>query len=699
MNADKRRCHSGMMERLRILALLGPLILMLALACTPGISFTEDLGRHLLLGRIICEQHAVPRTNCLTYTHPDFPFVNHHWLSEVILYLLHRTVGLNGLIVWKMVMLTGALGLAMWTCRPWDRAREAAGGTDAGPSVPAFGRTATVSLYWLAGILAAVMMGFRSHIRPELFTYLFVAVYGWLFERIRNGARWPRWAILPLACLWANAHIYFIFGVGMAAAFALERWLEKRSRNALFWEAAWLGAIVLAGCVNPNGGKGFLYPFSIFTNYGIDITENASPLSYWRSVLNPMLLALPLLSLLGLVGLARGVRMSLRTGSRLPPRLANHLIMLAALAATWKMARSVPLLALTALPVIGAWLQEKREGASHVEVRVSGVGRIVSALSLTWTILVVALNLWLLHGVLEGGYNRVFPSPVGPTPFGFDREERYGRLRALAEQGGLRGPVFSDYNLGSLVEYELYPQKGYVDNRPEAFPAAFWREEYVPALALADGWDLICEKRKINAVIVSLPGVREAYVREMMRRPAWVLVHLDELCAVWVRNTEENNLLISRHSFMKYPGLHAYERQLAERLLALPDVPWWRRQVEADRIVYGLYGLVCIGQEPRVWPYLWQLHRMYPDYQVVHELLRVTAPRDQFARIEPALAARARWPLAAKQVLDWASHLAAAGRADDAYRALIRGRFFFPLSPVLRDAVRLHQRTRTPPTS
>ena len=51
---------------LRVLTVIGPVALMLILACTPGISFSEDLGRHLLLGRIISEQHSVPESmGCL----------------------------------------------------------------------------------------------------------------------------------------------------------------------------------------------------------------------------------------------------------------------------------------------------------------------------------------------------------------------------------------------------------------------------------------------------------------------------------------------------------------------------------------------------------------------------------------------------------------------------------------------------------
>ena len=60
-------------------------------------------------------------------------------------------------------------------------------------------------------------------------------------------------------------------------------------------------AIVAVSCVGPHGLQRLLYPFAIFTNYGIGITENMSPLQYWQTVLNPMLLALPLMTALVLV--------------------------------------------------------------------------------------------------------------------------------------------------------------------------------------------------------------------------------------------------------------------------------------------------------------------------------------------------------------------------------------------------------------
>ncbi|MBI2438918.1 MAG: hypothetical protein HYV36_08935, partial [Lentisphaerae bacterium] len=355
-----------------------PLGLMLLLALTPGISFTEDLGRHLLLGKIILELKHVPATNFLTYTYPDFPFINHHWLSEVVLYCAYRAVGLNGLIALKALLMCATLALAL----------RAASLRRASPLIA------------FAATLSAVALGYRAHIRPELFTYLGVALYGWLIARAeyapeRKIPGWGCFVFLAYGWFWANAHIYFIFGIGMLGAYVLACWWRIfRQRRMLLCEVSLryearvhegalprvarprqetilLLALIAVSLLNPNGWRGLLYPLGIFGNYCLAITENASPLSYWETVLNPMLATLPLLSLVALWVLWRTFflvgRGSLsrhvfgRTRLCGPTflsagRLAECLILLVALFAAWGMLRSAPLLALTLLPALGLCL-------------------------------------------------------------------------------------------------------------------------------------------------------------------------------------------------------------------------------------------------------------------------------------------------------------------------------------------------------
>jgi len=657
----------------KLMMLLPCALLVFLLGITPGISIQEDLGRHLLLGRIILEQGSVPDTNLLTYTCQDFPFVNHHWLSEVLFYLTHAFIGLTGLIWLKALIMSGTLVLAIMAIQ--SRRFSA--------------------LFAVTGIAAALALGFRSHIRPELFTYLGIGLFLFLFEKIRKGARWPWMGLALYSWFWANAHIYFVFGLGMIGAFFLERWWDRWRKGlsglkSFPWEE---GMVVLVtfglGVLQPNGLKGFLYPFRIFSNYGMPIIENASPLELWKTSLNPMLLVLPILTVISVLSLIRVTLLRTRAcdGSSMEsetPRLGNYIVLVTALAAAWSMARSGPLLALAVLPVLGEALSlsPRRDTAESSETPTVPGSANMSRLSRLPGFLVTLLVFWLMHGVVQGWYCRIFPAPMGPTPFGLEREESSLGLKTLVKEG-LPGPVFTDYNIGSLVEYCIYPEKGYVDNRPEAFPADFWQREYLPSLELGQDWEKVRQARNIQTVIVSPTGVREGFIMAMMKNPSWRLVHLDHVAAVWVlAENPSNRAFIESHLFT-VDALHGELARIDGLIDSLDSAPVLERQARAHEAVFRLYSLLCIGALQEIWPRLWRLYEIYPDYQAVHEMLRIAVPKDRAGDVEPILQARAKWPLSAKQVTDWAWQLHSRGRTNEALKVLERGRIFFPFSTVI----------------
>src|SRR5256885_1350061 len=63
-----------------------------------------DLGRHLKNGELLLSRAASPaltqkilHTNFYSYTQPDQPFVNHHWLSGVVFHAVYELGGFAGL--------------------------------------------------------------------------------------------------------------------------------------------------------------------------------------------------------------------------------------------------------------------------------------------------------------------------------------------------------------------------------------------------------------------------------------------------------------------------------------------------------------------------------------------------------------------------------------------------------------------------
>ncbi|MCP3868415.1 MAG: hypothetical protein GY703_10030 [Gammaproteobacteria bacterium] len=643
------------------LSILLPACLMFVLGLTPGISFQEDLGRHLLLGRLIVESGFVPGTNLLSYTHPDFAFVNHHWLSEVGFYQLHLLVGYQGLILFKALVMSGAIVVAMLAVS----ARRISG------------------ISWFAVILACILIGSRPHIRPELVSFLCVPLLLCSFEGIRRGVSWPWGAVGVLMWVWTNAHISFMFGFGMVGAFLLERFIVRCLRESrIVWQAlptTLFGVAMLAVLcsLGPNGIHGFLYPFRILGEYGVDIVENFSPLHFWRDRVSPELIALPCLFLLSVFAIIMNLHHAVRVeeGQTRRARLmglrwADMVTLLAAMVLSLWMMRHVPFLGLCCLPVIHATFSGERE--------TKGCG-----LPRGWPVAMV-VNICLILLVVEGSYSRRFAAPVAPTPFGLESEPQYEALHQLAADG-LSGPIFNDFNVGSLVSYNMYPQPVFADNRPEAYPESFWREEVTPALRLGPEWDTLFERHEFNCIILSLTGVSPETILQLVTHPEWIPVHVDSLCVVFVLNHPRNAAFLAMHA-LDEARRAVVLREVSQDLLSLPSEPFWRRQTKATRIMMKLYGLFCIGEGERVALLAYQLHLCFPDYQQVHELLLATIPYTNTRDLTPILLRAARYPVSSKQSHDLAWLLRTEGRIGEADRALKHGRLFFPFQSSRSDS-------------
>ncbi|HEX7042381.1 MAG TPA: hypothetical protein VF189_03965, partial [Patescibacteria group bacterium] len=60
-----------------VLPILFLLFFLFSFAYQSDLSFNQDLGMHLTLGRIIWQTHKIPETNLFSYTYPNFSLINH----------------------------------------------------------------------------------------------------------------------------------------------------------------------------------------------------------------------------------------------------------------------------------------------------------------------------------------------------------------------------------------------------------------------------------------------------------------------------------------------------------------------------------------------------------------------------------------------------------------------------------------------
>lgn len=196
----------------------------------------NDLWVHLLVGRQILTERALPRTDQWSFTASGGRWVDHEWLAQALFAAVYAGAGDRGLWLLKL-----AVGLAtawlVWT----SIARR-----DAAPWVRAF-----------VLMLVAAVSGRGFAIRPQIFTYLgTAALLAWLGRASQalsppNAGKLGRIEIPAIAALflfWANAHGGFVFGLGILALYAaLPPWPGWRRRVACLLAA---GA---SSCINPYG--------------------------------------------------------------------------------------------------------------------------------------------------------------------------------------------------------------------------------------------------------------------------------------------------------------------------------------------------------------------------------------------------------------------------------------------------------------
>ena len=229
----------------------------------------------LKLGQLILANAAIPKADLFSFTLPLCaqngnlqPYVVYQWLSELVFYLGYSWFSPKGLLVAGSFVMT--LAFLIIPLRSCVRANAPAGWS------------------FLAVGLASLSANIRCVIRPEIFTYLNVAICLALLQGMRRRASqtsadsidWSAIASLTvLMVVWCNLHSGFVSGLILIAIYALsfllEDFMAKRPISGPT-KTLWL-ALVLSGLgtlINPYGIRLWLYlPHLFFMPINAQIDE------------------------------------------------------------------------------------------------------------------------------------------------------------------------------------------------------------------------------------------------------------------------------------------------------------------------------------------------------------------------------------------------------------------------------------------
>lgn len=477
----------------------------------------DDMARHIKNGELILKGEFNPiYSNLYSYTEPDHSFINHNWLSNVVFYLIHQSVGWSGLVIFKIIVLLTALTLVFLTAL--KRAN-----------------------FWLVVVLAIptiLILRERTALRPEIFSYLFIAIFLYFLVDLEDYPQNKKifWLIL-VQLLWVNMHLFFIIGTALVGGFLIEKIIlnyknPKNNHHVKKLTILLLGLIAVS-FLNPNGWEGALYPLNIFNNYGFIVGENNPPASFlkWRPPLDNISIIFFQWSVFTL---ALSFLFNL---SKKP--IFYFLASAATITGGLKMLRLISLFGLMFLPIVSGNL-------NPIFIRLNNKIGQKNKRNLG-NILVVILIVLLTYLIYLGGSGKL--SNYRKPGIGLTASSNNGAL--FFKEQNLKGPIFNDYEMGSYLIYHLYPQeKVFVDNRPEAYSETFFINTYTSAIQSEGGWEQALGRYNFNVIFIHLNNNGTGFLQFMYRRihdPAWSLVYADSYAIILLRNNKENTEIINRY--------------------------------------------------------------------------------------------------------------------------------------------------------
>lgn len=472
---------------------------------------TADIGRHIKNGEILLritsgEKLPVLRQNFYSYTMPDAPFVNHHWGSGILFYVVWKSFGFVGLSLFYVLLGLTAVFLF------WDIARRA-------------------SNCYVASFLTIVLLPLivsRSEIRPEVFTYLFSGMFFWSLYSKKYI-----WILPVLATFWVNLHIGFVFSFLVLGVFCFEellKFLKKKPNNFKKMTIVSVTSVATS-LINPFGYKALIYPFEIFKNYGYKIVENQS-IGFLEGLgFNQNMHFL----LFKIIAFFVAISFALLFAKRMRISIAMFLLIVVSGVMGYLSIKQFPLFAFFALQALSYNLY-------HLYVNISESKKAI-VLAGASVLFVTALAFQIKDFI------RIKPV------LGFGLLPGVNVSSNFLKINNIKGPIFNNYDVGGYLIYHFYPQeKVFIDNRPEAYSEEFFQKMYIPAQEENKKWLRLEQQYNFNVIFFSHRDYTpwgQKFLIERVNDKNWVPVFADSYNIIFLKRNAKNTDLIKKFEIPK----------------------------------------------------------------------------------------------------------------------------------------------------
>ncbi len=499
LRLNRNQTPRSQSESLQLLMLV--LVLLLVFLMASRSPTDPDMWWHLRAGEETIKGGKPLVIDTMTFTMSGERWVNHSWLSQVILYLAYNYFEYPGLSLYVALMATATMFVLYQSLK---------GGV--------FLRAGIIVL--VCAVIAPVWSP-----RPQQFSLLlFSALTAWLLLYLQRKTT-KLWPMPLLFILWSNLHGGYSFGfmllgitlVGMI----FDRLLRPETEQTMTWReigrlADWTAISLLAVLLNPNGLSTWEIPFQ---TVGVAVTEY---IQEWESIDFHNISAMPYLVLLFTTLVSIGLSGRRASGSELAgltlfgvsSLIAQRLIGVFALFAGVVLARHAE----GALLVITEHWRTTPAGERYEKWRSSRKSKDIPP-GLRKTINLTLVGILALAGLGKLFYisqpavvdaNLVTYYPVGAVDF--------------LEEKGTPGNILSDYGWGGYLDWHLRDNKVYFDGRADLYSDELFFA-WMDLIAADPGWETTLSGYDVEYILLP-PDMK---LTEEAEKAGWQVLYRDDL--------------------------------------------------------------------------------------------------------------------------------------------------------------------------
>ncbi len=492
-----------------------------ALAASTSAIHDSDLWQHLVVGKTIWQTHVIPSTQLWTWPTHGAPDVLPSWLFRVALWPFWEAGGLHGLYAWRWLTTLAAFGLAYAAARRM-------GATGVAP---------LVMLVW-----CALFWRQRSQMRPETFAGILLMAQILLLESRRALRSRPTaggslfrdhaWGVVPIALLWANAHISYYLGFVISGGYLLDDLLRRKQGRRPLALALAIVAAAVASLANPFGWRALAQPLEYFTVWRHEpVYQSIGELApiYWDVHVRDGLAVW-----LGLVVLGAVARWRARGFDA-----AQAVLLLVCLPQALTTQRFLGYAALALAPFAARdtadWLSRWRWPAA-----LQAPARRAALVALTCVALVMPTLAQPMIGFGYGWVHTLYPE----------------RASDWIEQHDVRGKSFNVFGFGGYLLYRFYPDPGrlpFMDIHQAGTKEI--RHLYAWALQDSTAWRELDRRFRFDWVLLPRVLAGSPDLADFLDADStWALVFADDAAALWLRRDGSCATLAREQRYRFMPG-------------------------------------------------------------------------------------------------------------------------------------------------